>query len=598
MAEALDRFIARIESHGCKWKKQGGWLRAQHPCSSGSDEGLSLAFREDPDGKLTVVSHKPTHPVEEVLRVLGLEWKDLYPNRDDRHLGSFNQKRIIARYEYTDKAGNPVGAVQRTEDKQFPQGHYEGAKLKPGLNGKPLPIYRLPAVLGALSEGKPIYITEGEKDANALWQIGTAATTLPGGAKAAKQGWIPERANIFKGADVVIVADKDAAGAEAAEDTYRALLKIAGSICVVEAKEGKDAFDHIAAGFKPIHFVARPDLHAGPGLRLISFVKDDFDMVDIEFLIEPYFPRGKGILLDADGGTGKTSWLISIFAALSHGMSPVGTFRGNGPVKSLLIYADSDRPEEYETIYRSNGGKPGYFSMFNSARFFDQEFADDIEATIIRESIGIWAMDPFFYFLLGIVESTNDPMQAMEVIKRANAIAERTNTVFVPIRHTGKATLGKAASDLGLGTVQWRNGFRGQLVMRWHPEEPGVVVVEDWKGGPLVPKGPPFQFRRCGQYGEIQYILNGKPAFGSKDAGKQKEIEEWLQMNVSWTTWNDSADVEERATRAGYNVGSGSYRDAKKLICVSKKFGPKWCTKLRDEYGRGDEYDPWENDDA
>lgn len=105
--------------------------------------------------------------------------------------------------------------------------------------------YRLPELIDALDAGETIYVCEGEKDVDALVEVGLVATTNPFGAGK----WLPRFAEYFAGASVVVFADKDEKGYGHAADVRQSLASVAKSVRVVEAKEGKDASDHLAAGF-------------------------------------------------------------------------------------------------------------------------------------------------------------------------------------------------------------------------------------------------------------------------------------------------------------------------------------------------------------
>lgn len=104
--------------------------------------------------------------------------------------------------------------------------------------------YRLPEVLTAIAAGRTVWVVEGEKDADRLAQLGVAATCNDGGAGK----WNTEYAAHLAGADVVVVADRDAPGWRHAEQVVATLLPVARSVEVVRAAVGKDASDHLDAG--------------------------------------------------------------------------------------------------------------------------------------------------------------------------------------------------------------------------------------------------------------------------------------------------------------------------------------------------------------
>src|SRR5262249_32092892 len=90
-------------------------------------------------------------------------------------------------------------------------------------------------------------VVEGEKDANALWDLGVPATCNAMGAGK----WRREYAEQLKGANVVVVPDNDDVGRDHAEKVARSLHGIAASVKVVDLPdlpEHGDVSDWIEAG--------------------------------------------------------------------------------------------------------------------------------------------------------------------------------------------------------------------------------------------------------------------------------------------------------------------------------------------------------------
>jgi DNA primase len=80
---------------------------------------------------------------------------------------------------------------------------------------------------------KPVYIVEGEKDADRLAKDGLVATTNAGGAGKFRD----ELKQWFKDRDVVILPDNDEAGHKHAADIARRLRNVARRIRVVVLPE-------------------------------------------------------------------------------------------------------------------------------------------------------------------------------------------------------------------------------------------------------------------------------------------------------------------------------------------------------------------------
>jgi len=137
------------------------------------------------------------------------------------------QKRIVARYAYHDEHGALLFEAVRFEPKSFLQRRPDGwGGYVWDLDGVRRVPYRLPQLLNTVG---PVYITEGEKDADRLADLGLTATCNPCGAG----NWRPEFGQYFAGRDVVMLPDNDGPGLEHAEQVARTIFPFANSVRVV-----------------------------------------------------------------------------------------------------------------------------------------------------------------------------------------------------------------------------------------------------------------------------------------------------------------------------------------------------------------------------
>lgn len=203
-----------------------------------------------------------------------------------RELGEAKRAEIEATYDYVDRHGALLYQVVRYRPKTFRQRRPHPTRANAwvyhltscadytrdpakrcdcGLPAQPLTLYRIPDVIAALEAGDTLWIVEGEKDADAMWAAGVVATTNAGGAGK----WNPAFAAALAkhaqpGGAIRIVQDRDpethadgrpnAKGqkhARAIYDSLREALPETVDVTIVEAAEGKDAADHLAAG-KPV----------------------------------------------------------------------------------------------------------------------------------------------------------------------------------------------------------------------------------------------------------------------------------------------------------------------------------------------------------
>jgi hypothetical protein len=157
----------------------------------------------------------------------------------------------VAWWDYRDKGGVVIARVVRFhppgQDKTYRQCRPDGDKWRWKLGGLQLPLYHLPQLLCA-EPGSTVYITEGEKHADALSAWNLIATTNAGGAKKFR----PQHARVLAKFDCVVLPDNDQAGREHCDVVVRELRK-AGctSVRVVNLPHlppKGDVIDWIAAG--------------------------------------------------------------------------------------------------------------------------------------------------------------------------------------------------------------------------------------------------------------------------------------------------------------------------------------------------------------
>jgi hypothetical protein len=166
---------------------------------------------------------------------------------DFRSGGFFNGKgngrggdEFVAMYSYTNENDELLFQVCRTAEKQFPQRRPDG---NGGWIWNPRDcrkvLYRLPELIEAVAGDHTILLVEGEKDANAAWQIGIPATCSPGGA--AKPGqrskWLPDYNEALRDAEVVIIPDHDSPGYAHARAAAKALTGIARRVRILKLAE-------------------------------------------------------------------------------------------------------------------------------------------------------------------------------------------------------------------------------------------------------------------------------------------------------------------------------------------------------------------------
>lgn len=155
---ALERVRESLTSRGSRIEAQGR-DRFLAQCPSHEDGRPSLSVRQGDRGVLLYCFAGCSS--RDIAADLGLQVRDL-----------FDQDRVD--YRYQDRGGKVVRTVSRTPDKSFPQ------RGKTKWEQGTAPLYRLPEVVQAVSDNRPVYFVEGEKDCESLRLAGVTATTTAG----------------------------------------------------------------------------------------------------------------------------------------------------------------------------------------------------------------------------------------------------------------------------------------------------------------------------------------------------------------------------------------------------------------------------------
>jgi 5S rRNA maturation endonuclease (ribonuclease M5) len=264
---AFNRLADFLRDRGEPTRYQSGKLRTRGICHGG-DAPDTVAITRTTDG-VAVYCHK-CEGNDEFLAEIGWTLADLFDKplehardrpADDLWIPCQDRgHKRVAQYLYRDENRTVVHGVTRCDAKCFAQWRPDpsaksGRRWKLTDNsGNRLVCtvpYRLPELLAAKQADQVIFICEGEKDVHALVDHGLAATCNAQGAGK----WTAEHAQYLEGADVTIVADRDAKGREHATAVVESLRGLATSVYVVQAKTGKDAADHFAAGHKDSEFI-------------------------------------------------------------------------------------------------------------------------------------------------------------------------------------------------------------------------------------------------------------------------------------------------------------------------------------------------------
>lgn len=207
---SLSDVVNALQRANCKPTQHGNSYVAFCPVHEADGHGHKPSLSVSAGDKVAVVltchagcSHAA------IMAALGIE-------STPRRSAGAGSRRIVATYRYTDASGALLFEKVRYEPKDFRIRHHDasGAEVWRLPRGVEPPLYRLPAVKAAMARGEPVYLVEGEKDADRLAAAGLCATTNFDGAAAGHQKpkWRDSYTAALAGADVVLLPDNDEPG--------------------------------------------------------------------------------------------------------------------------------------------------------------------------------------------------------------------------------------------------------------------------------------------------------------------------------------------------------------------------------------------------
>jgi len=433
----------------------------------------------------------------DVLDLIGLSLGDLYDDPPPPMPGS-----VVREHVYLDAAANLVGVVRRGEPKTFRPATptSTGWQAKAGDELPRLP-YRLPAVVAAVANGNTIYITEGERDADALATVEITATCNAGGAGK----WTDAHAHWLRGAHVAVCRDRDTAGERHAAQVLTTLTGVAASVRLVEPAEGKDVTEHLAAGRTvddltdiPIPPNTEHDTPTAAVLVPLATVKPE----RITWLWKGHLPGGKLCTLDGDPSVSKSTLGVELAARISTGTPwPDGAPCDRGDV--LILSAEDGLSDTIRPRLDAAGGDPERVHALTAVRAVTDDGAPcerpptladigPITAAIEQTAARLVIVDVLMAYLPGRVDSHKD-QDVRAVLSRLSTMCEDTGAAMILLRHLNKSTAGSPLYRGG-GSIGIVGAARAGWLVARDPDDEHTRVLACTKSN-LAPEFPSLAYR-------------------------------------------------------------------------------------------------------
>ena len=539
-------------------------VRAAGPGHSKHDDSLAVILSDaDPEGFYTVsfAGDDWRDCRDHVRAKLGLPdrppmrqpLRPILPKPKGERTGP---KRTVAEYVYLDRDGNEYHKVVRDEweggAKTFRQEHWEIESWVKGDGGLPPIPYNLPDLIARHDE--PIWLVEGEKNADDLTRLGLLATTAKGGASAFPR--TTDFAQWFDGSTVYAIPDNDEPGRKWLEAVKEAIPH-AQVVTIPGLPEKGDVSDWIASGGTAQRLVAlttsapTPDAPRG----LISPTPfqwvDPKDIKPREWLYDAHLIRKFVSLTVSPGGLGKSS--LALVEAMSmaagkalfqdatvHEPEPLRVWYWNGEdpqeetqrrVVAAAVHYDL-APESFASrLFTDSGREQAVIlgQIIKGEIDLDEELFLALEASMIANRIDVLMLDPFVSaHRMG--ENDNNAIDA--VVKRLGKLADRTNAAVEIVHHVRKPSNSDVETEVNdaRGASALLGGVRSARVLN--------VMSKDIARVALIPDD--LRLRHFS-------VSNGKANMSAKSASSQ------------WRFLESVCLSNERGHRKADNVGVVTY---------------------------------------
>jgi hypothetical protein len=444
---------------------------------------------------------------------------------------------------------------------------------------------------------QPLYITEGDKKADALASVGECCISLQGvQCWRVLEDW--EEVKLY-GREVVIAFDADVMVNPDVQKAMRGLaafLRERGALVKYllwpercrGTKTGMD--DYLANGGSILELRGwmrdQPVEESMPVGTLLA----DVEAETVEWLWERRIPLGKITVLDGDPDNGKSVLTTDLAARLTTGRAMPYDFGKTFPRAGVVILSAEDGVgDTIRPRFDAAGGDPSRVVILgNDDPFGIPEDLPELERAIERVSAKLVIIDPIMAFLGENVNSNSDK-DVRSALKPLKQLAERTGAAVVIVRHLNK-TPGGNVLYRGGGSIGIIGAARSGLIVGHHPHDEELRVLASQKHNlSMPPESLSYQITSAPNNPDAAVIVyKGVTEMNAKDILKpQVEEQERSAMDEAKGFLREmlasgekpAADVKSEAESVG--VAWGTLKRAKVALGVNPvKRGAFWYWSL------------------
>ena len=320
---------------------------------------------------------------------------------------------------------------------------------------------------------KPVFIVEGEKDADNLIKLGLVATTNPMGAKK----WLPEYSVYLEGRYVVILADNDKDGAEHSQKVAYSVQAFAKSVRLLELsglpEDGGDVSDWLNAGGTAHELIdlasevtewespktpTAKDVKGHQGFQFTSLrdlLAEPPEVID--YIWDKTLPAGGISTVTAKPKVGKSTTARCLALVVAKGEDFLGRSTSQGPVVYLAL--EEKRSEVQAHFKRMGALDEEIYLHFGSS---PEDALPGLEAAITTYKPALVIIDPLMRFIR--VRDSNDYAEMTRAMEPLMTMARVSGAHILCVHHAGKGD--REGGDSILGSTAIFGSVDAALIMR------------------------------------------------------------------------------------------------------------------------------------
>lgn len=313
-------------------------------------------------------------------------------------------------------------------------------------------------------------------------------------------------------------------------------------------------------------------------LKLLSM--RDIQSERVQFLWEPYIPRGKISIVQGDPGDGKTTLMLAVAAAVTTGAALPGNGGMTVPAGVIFQTAEDGLADTIKPRLEQLGADCARVHLIDENEAVLSLADERIEQAIVKMDAKLFILDPLQAYLGGADMHSVGGVRPL--MKSLGAVAERTGCAIVIIGHLNKK--GGRAQYRGLGSIDIYAAARSVLTVGKIDVDESMRAMVHGKSN-LAPPGAPLAFGLdtggftwLGEYEiTLEELLSGR---GRQVRPESQFARARLLLETELAAHPvAAADVMQRAEER--NISAKTLNRAKAALgVVSTKRGGRWFWEL------------------